>query len=155
MDKEKYRGGFRCKGEGRRDGSEYKRGNNQEDQKRGGGLCPGCVREEKFPSSIWRRSEKRDKCSLTVVSRWERAGRPRGRQGYIWFLPNRTRLIVNYRLGPCLRRRWHVWKRNAFVYILFFVFFWGDIISKYDRETGDERDRPRPRGGVGVEDFWF
>ena len=40
------------------------------------------------------------------------------------YLPpeKRTRLIVNCQWGSCLWRRWHVWKRNVFIYILLCVF---------------------------------
>ena len=34
--------GYLVKGKGSKDGVKYKRGKNQGDEERGGGLCPGC-----------------------------------------------------------------------------------------------------------------
>ena len=45
-------GGVCCKGKGWRDGGEHKGGKNQEDEERGGGMCPCFGGEEEMLSSI-------------------------------------------------------------------------------------------------------
>ena len=46
MDQANDWGGVCCKGKGRKDGGEYKGGMKQEDEERGGGMCPVCGGEE-------------------------------------------------------------------------------------------------------------
>ena len=43
-------GGVHFKGKGRRDGGVKKVGKKNEDEERGGGMCPGYIREESVPS---------------------------------------------------------------------------------------------------------
>ena len=46
MDPDENWGGVCCKGKGWRDVVEHKGVKNQEDEERGGGMCPGCGGEE-------------------------------------------------------------------------------------------------------------
>ena len=52
VDQDEDRGGVRRRGKGQRYGGEEKGGKKREDEERGGGMSPGCVREEEVPSSI-------------------------------------------------------------------------------------------------------
>ena len=83
MEQDEDRCGDPCEGKGWIDGGEDKGGKNQEDEERGGVMCPICGREEEVLSPIRRQAEERDEFFFSVICMFERGGWPRGRCDYI------------------------------------------------------------------------